>query len=209
MTADESSVRPSAGWRPKDAAPAALEAMRVRFLALFESDYHQVARFVMFNGADRDQALDATQAAFTEAWDLIRRRPGQWEAVRVPRAWIRTIALRAYRRPPDRRREPPTVLGCGPAERAWDGQDPGELTAQTLHVLHALRRLPEDVRMAMAFHIDGFRPVDIAAALGIDDQQARDLLKKGRRILAREAGLTDGDPDGRREKDTTRKRGKP
>ncbi|MBB4699715.1 RNA polymerase sigma factor [Sphaerisporangium siamense] len=192
MTSDESSVRPSVDWTPRDAGrppDTRLAAMRAGFLALFEDEYHKVARFVMVNGAGREEALDATQAAFAEAWLLIQRRPEQWEAVRDPRAWIRTIALRTYRRPPDRRREPPTVLRSGPDETAWSGQDPGELTAQTLHVLQALRRLPPDVRTAMAFHIDGFRPVDIAVELGVTDQQARDLLKKGRRILTREADV--------------------
>ncbi|MEO3814402.1 sigma-70 family RNA polymerase sigma factor [Sphaerisporangium sp. B11E5] len=204
MTFDEPVVRASVG---RVADGVGLEVLRAGFLELVESEYHRVARFVMFNGADREEALDATQAAFTQAWDLIRRRPEQWEAVREPRAWVRTVALRCHRRPPDRRREPPTVLGNSPGERVWEGQDPGEVTAQTLHVLEALRRLPEDARMAMAFHVDGFRPVDIAVELGITDQQARDLLKKGRRILAREAGLLAGRQNGTAGEDTDEKGG--
>ncbi|GAA1264243.1 hypothetical protein GCM10009677_15080 [Sphaerisporangium rubeum] len=208
MTFDEPVVQAPA--RTVDAE--VLERQRQGFLALLEKEQHQVARFVMFNGASKEDAMDAAQAAFTQAWALICRRPEWWDTVRDPRAWVRTVALRCYRRPPDRRREPPTVLGDVPGERVWEGQDPGEFTAGTLLVLDALRRLPEDVRMAMAFRVDGFRPVDVAAELGITDQQARDLLKKGRRILRRELGLrvdgrpgpaqasaADGDMDGRRE----------
>jgi DNA-directed RNA polymerase specialized sigma24 family protein len=193
MTADDSSLRPAAERAPSGpgcAADTPQGLMRAAFLALLESDYHLVARFVMFNGATQDEALDATQTAFTQAWLLIQQRPEQWEAVRDPRAWIRTIALRSYRRPPGQRREPPTVLRDHPAETPWHGPDPGELSTQTLHVMNALRRLPEDVRLVMAFHVDGFRPVDIAKELGITDQQARDLLKKGRKILARELNIT-------------------
>lgn len=193
MTFDEPAVR-----TPDLTADAeALGRLRAGFIALAEREYHQVARFVMFNGADREEAQDATQAAFTQAWALICRRPEWWDTVREPRAWVRTVALRCYRRPPDRRREPPTALGDVPGERVWEGPDPGEFTADTLLVLDALRRLPEDVRMAMAFRVDGFRPVDVAAELGITDQQARDLLKKGRRILTRDLGLRERRVDGR------------
>lgn len=189
MTSDDSPARPSGervpGSTDRSADTIATMAARADFLTLLDGEYHQVVRFVMFNGADQDQALDATQAAFTQAWILVRRRPEQWEAVRDRRAWIRTIALRGYRRPPDRRREPPTVPHADPMEACWNGQDPAELTAQTLYVLQTLRDLPQDVRAVMAFHVDGFRPTDIAAELGITDQQARDLLKKGRKILAR------------------------
>jgi RNA polymerase sigma factor (sigma-70 family) len=194
MMSDDAPVRPATRGGAKTARPTArarLAAAKERYLALVDDEYHQVARFVMFNGADREQALDATQAAFTEAWDLIQRGCDQWEAVRNPRAWLRTVAVRHYRRPPDRRREPPTVLDdCPGGDAPWGGQDPAELTAQTLDVLRALSGLDQDLRVIMAFYVDGFRPIDIAAELGVSDQRVRDQLKKGRAILAGKLGLS-------------------
>jgi RNA polymerase sigma factor (sigma-70 family) len=160
-------------------------AMREGFLDFVQSEYHLVVRFVIFNGADEHQAMDAAQDAFVEAWDRLHRKPEQWAEIRNHRAWIRTVALRRYRRPPDRRREPPSLLTADPPGTSWEGPDPGELTAQTQWVLQALRSLPPDVAAVMAFHIDGFRPVDIAAELDMTDQKVRDVLKSGRRLLAR------------------------
>jgi hypothetical protein len=36
----------------------------------------------------------------------------------------------------------------------------------------------------MAYHLDGFTGPEIASALRVTDQQARDALKKARKILA-------------------------
>jgi RNA polymerase sigma-70 factor (ECF subfamily) len=159
--------------------------MREEFLNLVNSEYQLLVRFVMFNGADQHQAMDAAQDAFVEAWDRLHWRPEQWAEIRDHRAWIRTVALRRYRRPPDRRREPPTVVTADPPATPWQGPDPGELTAQTQRVLEALHSLPPDVAEVMAYRIDGFRPVEIAAELGMTDQKVRDVLKRGRKLLAK------------------------
>jgi DNA-directed RNA polymerase specialized sigma24 family protein len=66
-----------------------------------------------------------------------------------------------------------------------DWRDHADLTTQGMFVLAELRRLDKDTRTVMAFYIDGFTSVEIARQLKITDQKVRDLVKKGRKTLAR------------------------
>ncbi|NJP88942.1 sigma-70 family RNA polymerase sigma factor [Nonomuraea sp. FMUSA5-5] len=49
----------------------------------------------------------------------------------------------------------------------------------------ALRALPPDQRLAMAYRMDEFSYAVIAEQLGMTEQQARDLVKKARTSLKR------------------------
>lgn len=165
-----------------EAYAARMAAVRAAFLDLWQSDYDSVVRFLMRSGARAEAAQDAAQDAFVDAWSLVTR-PGEWEKIDNPRAWIRTVALRKYRRPPGPRRRPPTVLVPEVPDREWT--DHAELTTTTMFVLTELRSLDEDTRTVMSFHMDGFTSVEISRQLGMTDQKVRDLIKKGRKILAR------------------------
>jgi RNA polymerase sigma factor (sigma-70 family) len=168
--------------RPR-AYAAGVATTRTSVLDLWESEYNRVVRFVMRAGADVHAAEDATQWAFVEAWKLAMR-PDEWEKIHNPKAWIRTVALRKYRRPPGRRRQPLTVAVAEVPE--WEiSRDDADLTNQSMFVLAELRRLDKDTRTVMAFHIDGFTSAEIARQLKTTDQKVRDLLKKGRKVLAR------------------------
>jgi DNA-directed RNA polymerase specialized sigma24 family protein len=57
-------------------------------------------------------------------------------------------------------------------------------TGVALLVLDALRALEPRERAVTAYHLDGFTGPEIASALRVTDQQARDALKKARKILA-------------------------
>lgn len=157
--------------------------MRQPVLALFEQQYHLVVRFVMICGASDQDAQDATQEAFIEA--LRRADDGRWAMVSNPGGWLRRVALRRYQRMIQRdpaRFRPLTLDEDQPAS----GPGPSDLAPGTIDAMSALRRLPPDCRAAMAFHLDGFSSVEIAAHLDITSQQARDLLKKARRQLLRD-----------------------
>lgn len=166
---------------------ATLVHMRAAFQELYNSEYHQLVRFVMLNGANAPAAHDAAQDAFTDAWELTTQ-PGRWEAIRNPCAWLRTVALRKYSRPPGARRRPPTV----PLEQIPDRpvEDHSNLSALTLDVLAALQSLDADTRAVIAFTLDGFTAPEIAAELGMRVQKVRDLIKKGRKQLRRTLGGT-------------------
>jgi DNA-directed RNA polymerase specialized sigma24 family protein len=168
-----------------------IDTVRGAFLNLYDQEYLPVVRFVMRLGASLQDAEDAVQEAFTEAWASLTPQPEKWSEIHEPRGWIRTIAKRKYQRPPGSRRRPLPVPvreldevreSPSHAETRHD-----ELTLETLYVLDAMRMLDPLPQAVLAFHMDGFSAPEIAIHLGLrDDQEARDLLKKARKTLARE-----------------------
>ncbi len=156
---------------------------RAAFIELYDSQYLPIVRFVMRCGASLQQAEDATQDAFLEAWPLASD-PGVWAAIRNPQAWIRTSALRKYRRPPGPRKLPVMLTAAEVPEMPQPGPAHADLTHETLLVLDALRALEPKYRVIMAFHLDRFSAPEIGRELAMTDQQVRDALKKARKILA-------------------------
>jgi RNA polymerase sigma factor (sigma-70 family) len=171
---------------------AEMAEMRADFIEFYDREYPYVVRFVMqhFRDASLHAAEDAAQEAFLDAWGLTAR-PGKWETIADPRGWIRKVALNKYRRPPGLRRSPLVLPVPDFPETPQPGDSHADLTHEALLVLDALRNLDSELRAVMTFHLDGFTGPAIAAQLGITDQQARDLLKKARKILAANlAGIT-------------------
>lgn len=159
------------------------EAARAAFLWFVDDQYHQVIRFLIRYGATRDDALDAAQEAFLEAWKLIHL-PGQ--KIDNPPGWIRQVALNKYRRPPGPRKRPWTAPEAALPDLPESHPGHAELTEQTLHVLQVIHGLETTDRAVIAFCMDGFTSVEAARHLGLTPQQARDALKRARRRLARE-----------------------
>jgi RNA polymerase sigma-70 factor (ECF subfamily) len=170
---------------------ARLGQVRSAWLDFYDSEYYEVVRFVMRAGADLATAEDAAQEAFVASWELTQE-PARWRAIQDPRGWIRTVALRKYRRPPGARRKLPLIANADVPDQPTLGLEPGELTAQADLLLRALRGLEEDTRTAMAFHLDDFPARTIADLMGqlghagITEQKVRDLLGKARRHLRRD-----------------------
>lgn len=164
--------------------------VRERFIAFYDSEYHHVVRFCIRCGASLPAAEDATQEAFREAWER-QVLPGTWDEITQPRAWIRTLALRYYKRPPGPRVRPLTLLVADYPDSLDDPSYSEELSVETLTVLEALDSLDPLLRKIMAFHLDEFSAKEIGAEVGIGDpQKIRDLLKKARKILAARLGPT-------------------
>lgn len=158
--------------------------MRAEWIDFYDANFLRVVRFVMNNGGSEDEARDAAQDAFTESWDLMNRNPADWQAVRRKEAWIRTVALRRYRRPPGPRLRPLSHYGEVP-DLPVPGPGHDELTAQAQAVLQALRALDEEARTVMAFDLDGIPTRDIAAELRVSEQRVRDIKKRARMALKR------------------------
>lgn len=189
MSADELGPdRGGAAARTADeevAEPAAIMVdARSSFISFCDSEYPSVVRFVMRCGASLPQAQDATQDAFLDGWQLLVKNPAGWADIRKPQAWIRTLALRKYLRPPGQRRQPVSLPAAEIPEAPQPEFGHADLTAGTLLVLDMLRSLGLRERAVMAYHLDGFSAAEIGRQLGITDQQARDALKKARKILA-------------------------
>jgi len=162
--------------------PGVTEA-RADFVDFYDSEYHVVVRFMMRCGASMAAAEDAAQEAFIDLW-VLTSRPDKWAQVTDRPGWIRKVALLRYARPPGPRRRVLAVPVPDIPETAQPDAGHGDLAPGTMLVLDALRSLDLLPRTVMALHMDEFSGPEIAAQLGITQQQARDLLKKARKILA-------------------------
>ena len=156
---------------------------RADYVDFYDGEYHPVVRFVMRCGASMPAAEDAAQEAFIDAW-VLTARPDKWAQVTDRSGWIRRVALLKYIRPPGPRRRVLAVLVPDIPETAQPSAGHDDLASGTSAVLDALRGLDFLPRAVMAFHLDGFSGPEIAVQLGITQQQARDQLKKARKILA-------------------------
>jgi RNA polymerase sigma factor (sigma-70 family) len=185
--------------RPGQSLPAArppapvsgnLLQMRAEWIGFYDTHYYRVVRFMMHVGASPADAQDAAQEAFTESWKLMCCDTAAWQAIDGKAAWIRTLALRRYARPPGSRRRPLTAIDGAIPDQPASGPDHAELTAQALTVLQALRSLDREARAVMAFSLDGFTTADTADALKITPQRVRDVKKKARVALKRGLAAT-------------------
>jgi RNA polymerase sigma-70 factor (ECF subfamily) len=145
----------------------------------FEDFYHRehlaLIAFVKGHGASEQEAADAVQTAF------VRVLPPKWETIRHPRAYLRTVAVRAYIEsvPAMAAGEPPDDLSdpaVPPGERAEAREDAHRLR-------EVLAMLPPLQRQVMAWHIDGFSHAEIAEHLGCRVTAVRQNFSRARRAL--------------------------
>jgi RNA polymerase sigma factor (sigma-70 family) len=176
---------------PPGTDAATMARVREKFLDFIDGEYHRVVRFLMLAGATRQDAEDATQEAFLQAWREVTS--GRWESIGNPRGWIRKVAWYARLRPPGQKRVQPQVAhGVEPPDFAEPGPGHAELTEQTQTVLDALASLPEAERIVMAFTIDRFTSTQTAMLLRLTQQKVLDLRKQARKALSRSLAPTSG-----------------
>lgn len=155
------------------------------FAAVYRAEVAGLVRHVMFHGATTEQAWDAAQSAFSQAYPV-------WSRIRAPRAWLRTVAVRAYWRStiPETPTDTPPEQ---PDPASAPGVSPVELGEQERLVLRALAGLPVKQRQVMAWTVDGYSPGEIAAAFGEDPAAVRQNLRRARRNLAPTFGISGKD----------------
>jgi DNA-directed RNA polymerase specialized sigma24 family protein len=162
-----------------------MEAMRSQWIAFYDAEWALVIRFVMkASPASLENARDAAQEAFVESWREMVTRPDEWSRVNR-RGWIRTVALRRFRRPPGPRCRPLIEPGVAMPDLPAPGVEPGEHTVQVHTVLEALSRLEPVEREVVVFLSDGFRLVDIPGLIDLTEQKARDIARSARTKLKR------------------------
>ena len=170
MTTGEIGMSEGLDWGDARAAPAEVSLREV-----FEVSYRKLVVQLYGVIGDIAEAEDVVQEAFVRA----AAAGGRFRRVDNPEAWLRTVAinvhhsrwrkLRNFSRIRDRLAQPTDVPG--PDDR--------------LHVIAALRRLPEPQRAVLALHHLADLPVgEIALTLGIPEGTVKSRLKRGRDALA-------------------------
>ena len=141
------------------------------FAACYEAEHLLLVRFLIRLGAPEQDAFDAAQDAFVEAYRC-------WEQIHSPRAWLRKVATRRLTRWPE--------IPLGERSHVTDpGPNGIQIAEETRDVLAALRRLPMMQRIAMAWTLDGFKPTEIANELDTTAEAVRQALTRARRTLKR------------------------
>jgi RNA polymerase sigma factor (sigma-70 family) len=153
------------------------------FTAVYRAEVAAVVRHVTLHGATAEEAWDAAQTAFAQAYRA-------WATVRSPRAWLRVVAVRAYFR---------SAVPETPTDTPPDRPDPAspalrvELGEQERMVLVALAGLPVKQRQVMAWTVDGYPPAEIAAVLEEDPAAVRQNLRRARQNLKQRLGTSGRD----------------
>jgi RNA polymerase sigma factor (sigma-70 family) len=160
--------------RPLPAERRVLPAADPEFATYYHAEMPALIGFLIKCGANHHDAADAAQEAFLE---LFR----QWQDVRKPRQWLRTVAFRIFLHQP--------VGNTSPLETAQD--IPGPLSASAHFdfreeerlVLDVLNQLPTTQRAVLALHYDQFETRDIAEILGMKQATVRKNLERARATL--------------------------
>jgi RNA polymerase sigma-70 factor (ECF subfamily) len=159
---------------------------------LFRRHYQSVRRVCARRLGDAAEADEVAQAAFVRAFERIDRcegdrRFGAWIQVIAHRLCIDSIRTRTRTRP-----DAEPIKGEAPVGRIVSGLFGDELPEESLlrheraeKIHEALRLLPERQReVVVARHMEGRRPPEIAAALGLSVGAVDSLLLRARRRLA-------------------------
>jgi RNA polymerase sigma-70 factor (sigma-E family) len=146
------------------------------FDAFYRASRQRLLGLVYVVTGDLGEAQDAVQEAFVRAWQ-------RWESVSTyeqPEAWVRIVACRiatsrwrsmkARMRAHTRHGVELTVAGPG---------------TESLEVVEALRRLPEEQRVAIAlFYLVGLPVAEVARETDVPVGTVKARLSRGRRALA-------------------------
>jgi RNA polymerase sigma-70 factor (ECF subfamily) len=143
---------------------------------LYRASRQRLLGYVYALTGDLPEAQDAVQEAFIRAWQ-------RWSTVRAhqdPEAWVRLtatrIAVSRWRRMRGRLR---AHVRHGPPEPV---SPPG---IHTVEVVAALRRLPEEQRIALAlYYLVGLPVKDVADEVGAPVGTVKARLSRGRAALA-------------------------
>jgi RNA polymerase sigma factor (sigma-70 family) len=126
-------------------------------------------------GASRADAEDATQEAMILAWN-------QWDSIREPAAWARTVAVRAYLRMA--RSGITRVASLDESVHDPAGNDDlGSFEEEQRQVLRLLRTLPTGQRTVAALYYDGLNCEEIADVLEKTPATVRSHLRHARQSL--------------------------
>ena len=150
---------------------------------LYKAEMPRLVRYLMkcFGDSDMRDAADAAHNAFVELFT-------NWDTVRSPRAWLRTVAFRQMLRQNASAEYPLDVLRHEPATVPASARL--ELGEETQAVLGGLRRLPLAQRQVLALIYDQFSYSEIAQIMSISQAAVRKNAERARRRMSELLGIT-------------------
>ena len=147
---------------------------------LVERHYAGLYRYAFAMLRSKQAAEDTVQDTFERALTALGRYPEERIRAMMLRAWLYRITLNVVRNRLRRNREvavegdPSTLSGVSRAEEA------GERREDTMNVLAALRRLPDQLLVALALrYLQDLLYAEIAAATGWPEGTAKTLVRRG------------------------------
>ena len=150
---------------------------------LYKAEMPRLVRYLMkcFGDSGMRDAADAAHNAFVELFT-------NWDTVRSPRAWLRTVAFRQMLRQNASAEYPLDVLRHEPA--AVPASARLELGEETQAVLGGLRQLPLAQRQVLALIYDQFSYSEIAQIMSISQAAVRKNAERARRRMSELLGIT-------------------
>ena len=150
---------------------------------LYKAEMPRLVRYLMkcFGDSGMRDAADAAHNAFVELFT-------NWDTVRSPRAWLRTVAFRQMLRQNASAEYPLDMLRHEPATVPASARlEPGE---ETQAVLGGLRQLPLAQRQVLALIYDQFSYSEIAQIMSISQAAVRKNAERARRRMSELLGIT-------------------
>jgi RNA polymerase sigma-70 factor (ECF subfamily) len=164
---------------------AAFESLYLRYI-------EEIARFCYVRLRDEDAARDATQQIFVRAFTGLAR----YRETGHFRAWLYTIARHVLIDGESSRRHTLTLDAA--SDIVDPGPSPEDASAAALDrraLWDAVRRLPEDQRMAVELRLAGLTGREIAAAMGRSHDAAKHLQLRAVEKLRRDLAASSAAPE--------------
>jgi RNA polymerase sigma-70 factor (ECF subfamily) len=149
--------------------------LEIGFDTFFHERFSRTVLLLITMGANEADAEDATQEAMFHAWS-------QWDSIREPAAWVRTVAVRSYLRIVRSGRTQTVALDDSIPDPVKN-DDLGGFEEEQRLVLRRLRALPVGQRTVIALYYDGLTCEEIAEVLGKTSATVRSNLRHARQSL--------------------------
>jgi RNA polymerase sigma-70 factor (ECF subfamily) len=150
------------------------DVAQVEFAACYAAEMPVLVRFLMKCGASQLDAMDAAHNAFVLLYQ-------QWDSVRQPRQWLRTVAFRLFLRMPAASGQP--LRDEDDRAVAGSAADRLELQEEERAVLGTFLRLPMTQRAVFALYFDDFSVREIAEILQMSTDAVRQNISRARAAL--------------------------
>jgi len=144
------------------------------FASFFQEQFGRMVVLLYAMGASRADAEDATQEAMFSAWR-------QWDNIKEPVPWVRTVVVRIYWKQIRLRRQ--TVSLDEPDCQTMADSDMSIFSEEQQQVLRVLRALPSEQRTVVALRYDEATCQEIASLTGKPSATVRSHLRHARKTL--------------------------